>query len=131
MRCLILRISFRFTKDSVLSAIFIVILLVVLVVGIQYTVYNCQKLARTVRNDDKTRNKSTTLHIHQNAVKSLKQQALTYSRTTHQQLGNELESMQQLEQSVSMQVKELQSVLSHYVAMQQKQQRDDNDNKQD
>ncbi len=89
MRCLILHISFRFTKDSVLSAIFIVILLVVLVVGIQYTVYNCQKLARTVRNDDKTRNKSTTLHIHQNAVKSLKQQALTYSRTTHQQLGNE------------------------------------------
>lgn len=39
--------------------------------------------------------------------------------------------MQQLEQSVSVQVKELQSVLSHYVAMQQKQQRDDNDNKQD
>jgi hypothetical protein len=100
------------------------------VIGIQYTVYNCQKLARTVRNDDKT-HKSTALHIHQDTVESLKQQALSYSRTTHQQLGNELESMQQLQQSVSTQVKELQSVLSHYVAMQQKQQRDDNENKQD
>ena len=133
---------YRFdTKDYILLTIWISILLIVLVVGIQYTIFHCQKLARTVRNnnenDDKTTSTSTTTtlqHVlHEDAVHSLKRKVATHSRTTKRQLGNELESMHQLQHHVATQLTELKSVLSLYATamqQQQQQQQDDND-KQD
>ena len=79
-----------------------------------YTIQNCRKLAQTIRGDE------TCLVVVTMDKHDVTLQLRKSSQTSHQQLGKELQSMQQLQLEVAAQLVEIKSVLSQYAALQQK-----------
>jgi len=106
----------RSPKDIAIFFTLISFLLSVLVVGIWYTIQNCRKLARTVRGE---KEETRQVRVDAAAVDTVTTQLRNSSQKSHQQLGEELQSMQQLQLNVASQLVEIKSVLSQYAAMQQ------------
>jgi hypothetical protein len=119
---------FRASKDVVFFFILISVLLVVLVIGLWYTAQNCRKLARTIRaphdgdniNEQPNGVDRMTLQVQNEVTNRLRQS----SKTQHEQLGEQLQSMQQVQLDVASQLVEIKSALAQYATMQQQQQHD-------
>lgn len=121
---------FRAPKDIAFFFILTSVLLVVFVVGLWCTVQNCRKLARTIRHGEADSIEqpvdSMTRQVQDEVTNRLRES----SRTQHEQLGEQLQSMQQLQLDVASQLMEIKSALAQYAIMQRQQQQDDNE-KQD
>lgn len=100
-------------------------LLVFLVVGIQYTVYNCRKLVQTVRGNERNETTDAYHRVDRQVIGDVTAQLKSSTKTCQKQLGQELQSMQQLQVHVATQLTELKQVLAQYAAVQQQQQNDD------
>lgn len=119
----------RSTLDFVVFIVLITILVVILAIGMMYTAQNCRKLARAIRGDD-DEGVATRRLMDENA-NEITQKLRTSSKRSHQQLGHELQSMQQLQLDVASQLVEIKSVLSQYAAIQHQQRENDEYDKQD
>lgn len=105
------------------------VLLLVLVIGIQYTLENCRKLVQIIRGNKHDENHQDTAsstrlqaRVDRQAVENVTAQLKQSTQSTHEQLGQVLQSMQQLQLNVASQLTELKQVFDQYAVMQQQQQ---------
>lgn len=101
--------------EKVAKALFSVLLfLTVIVIGVFYTVHNFRKLLQQIHDKKET-------HVE---VDELAAQLRDSYKSSHQNLGEELKSTQQLQTDVATQLVELKNIVAHFAALQH--QNDDN-----